>query len=112
MLTPMNQVDSVFAALSDRTRRGILECVREKPRSVSDIAGRFSVTRPAVSQHLRILQDAGLVRSQRSGRENYYGLEMSGLVVAREYIEGFWADVLAAFQAAAVQEADLRRRKR
>jgi DNA-binding transcriptional ArsR family regulator len=107
----MNQVDSVFAALSDRTRRGILECVREKPRSVSDIARRFSVTRPAVSQHLRILQDAGLVRSQRSGRENYYGLELRGLAAARKYIEGFWEDVLTAFQAAAVQEADLRRRK-
>jgi DNA-binding transcriptional ArsR family regulator len=107
----MTQVDSVFAALSDRTRRGILECVRKQPRSVSDIAGRFSVTRPAVSQHLRILQDAGLVRSQRRGRENYYGLELRGLVAAREYIEGFWKDVLTAFQAAAVQEADLRRRK-
>jgi DNA-binding transcriptional ArsR family regulator len=107
----MTQVDTVFAALSDRTRRGILECVREKPRSVSDIARRFNVTRPAVSQHLRILLEAGLVRSQRSGRENYYGLEFRGLAAAREYIEGFWDDVLTAFQAAAVQEADLRRRK-
>lgn len=107
----MNAVDSVFAALSDPTRRGILERVRKTPLSVSEIARHFSVTRPAVSQHLRILQDAGLVRSQRSGRENYYGLELRGLVTARDYLEGFWGDVLNAFQAAAVAEAEQRRRR-
>ena len=107
----MDSVGPIFLALSDPTRRAILERVRVKPMSVSDIASNFSVTRPAVSQHLRMLRDAGLVKSERSGRENYYGIELRGLLAARSYLEGFWEDVLSAFQAAALAEARQRRRK-
>src|SRR5262245_53530658 len=109
MLTLMTDVGTVLVALADPTRRAILERVRERPRSVNDIAKSVPVTRSAVSQHLRVLHDAGLLRSQRRGRENFYGLELRGLVALRTYLEGFWADVLGAFQAAAVAEAKANR---
>lgn len=97
-------VGSVLAALADPTRRAILESVRSGPRSVSDIAGDFAVSRPAVSQHLRVLEDAALLRSHRSGRHNFYSLDLRGLTQLRSYVEGYWEDVLGAFQAAAVRE--------
>ena len=95
-------------ALADPTRRAILESVRHGPRSVSDIAGRFDVSRPAVSQHLRVLGKARLVRPHRSGRNNFYGLDMHGLTLLRGYVESFWDDVLGSFQAAAVLESKKR----
>ncbi len=101
-------VGPVLSALADPTRRAILESVRAGPRAVSDIASEFDVTRPAVSQHLRVLEEAGLVRSHRSGRQNFYGLDLRGLTLLRTYVEGFWDDVLGAFQAAAIQEAKKR----
>jgi DNA-binding transcriptional ArsR family regulator len=107
----MDSIGFVFLALSDPTRRSILERIRDRPRSVGDIASKFSISRPAVSQHLRVLQDAGLVRSHRAGRQNYYGLELKGLLAARAYIEGYWDDVLGAFQAAAIAEAEKLRRR-
>lgn len=99
------EVGKVLAAIADPTRRAILESVRHGPRTVGDIAADFDVSRPAVSQHLRVLVDAQLVRSQRSGRNNFYGLDLRGLTLLRSYIEGFWDDVLTAFQAAAVAES-------
>ena len=94
---------TVLAALADPTRRAILASVRGGPRSVSDIAGEFAVSRPAVSQHLRVLEDAALLRSHRSGRQNFYGIDLRGLTLLRTYVEGFWDDVLGAFQAAAIE---------
>ena len=99
------QIDSVFLALADPTRRAIFEAVRRGPRTVGDIAGSFDVSRPAVSQHLKVLEAARLVRSHRSGRNNFYGLDMHGLTMLRSYVESFWDDVLGAFQAAAVKES-------
>ena len=107
----MSDVGAVLVALADPTRRAILERVRERPRSVNDIAKTVTVTRSAVSQHLRVLQDAGLLRSQRRGRENFYGLELRGLVALRSYVESFWTDVLGAFQAAAVADAKAQKGK-
>lgn len=78
---------------------------------MSDIAADFDVSRPAVSQHLRVLLDARLLRCQRSGRENFYALDLGGLVALRSYVEGFWEGVLGAFQAAAVEESKKRARK-
>ena len=105
----MSDVGSVLVALADPTRRAILERVRERPRSVTEIASTVTVTRSAVSQHLRVLQDAGLLGSHRRGRQNFYGLDLRGFVVLRSYIESFWTDVLGAFQAAAVTEAKARK---
>lgn len=98
-------VGPVLAALADPTRRAILESIRGGPRSVADIASDFDVSRPAVSQHLRVLEDAGLLLRQRSGRQNFYGLDLRGLVALRTYVEGFWDDVLGRFQAAAIAES-------
>lgn len=102
----------VLAALADPTRRAILESVRGRPRSVVDIAGDFSVSRPAVSQHLRVLQDAGLLRSQRSGRQNFYSVDLRGLTALRSYVESFWDSVLGAFAIAAFKESGRQARKR
>ena len=104
-------VGTVLTALADPTRRGILASVRGGPRSVTDIAGDFAVSRPAISQHLRVLEQAQLLRSHRSGRQNFYGLDLRGLTLLRTYVEGFWGDVLGAFQAAAIEESRRSARK-
>lgn len=95
--------------MADPTRRQILEAVRRGPRSVSDIAADFQVSRPAVSQHLRVLAEAQLVRQQKSGRNHFYTLDMAGLTALRDYLDGFWNDVLQSFQNAAIAEAAKKR---
>ena len=92
------EVGPVLVALADPTRRRILEAVRHGPRSVSDIASDFHVSRPAVSQHLRVLAEARLVRQEKSGRNHFYTLDMAGLTLLRDYLDGFWSDVLRSFQ--------------
>ena len=91
-------------ALGDPTRRTVFERLREGPRSVGDLARGLPVSRPAVSQHLRVLKDAGLVRERREGTRNYYSVNGDGLADLREYFEGFWDETLAAFKAAAERE--------
>jgi DNA-binding transcriptional ArsR family regulator len=95
-----------LAALADPTRRSVFETLREGPRSVGDLARGLPVSRPAVSQHLRVLKDAGLVRERREGTRNYYSVDGDGLANVREYFEAFWDEALAAFKAAAEQEGD------
>lgn len=87
-----------------------MERLRDAPRSVSEIAEQFDISRPAVSQHLRVLEDAGLLRSQRSGRQNFYGVDMTGIGILRQYVASFWDDVLGAFHAAALDASARRRR--
>jgi DNA-binding transcriptional ArsR family regulator len=107
------EVAQVLEALADPTRRAIVEAVRYRPRAVNDIASEFPVSRPAISQHLRVLEQARLLRSQRSGRQKFYGVDLHGLTLLRNYLEGFWEDVLGAFKAAAETEsAKVGRRKR
>jgi DNA-binding transcriptional ArsR family regulator len=114
-VTSVNDVGSVLIALADPTRRAILQSLRAGPRAVAEIALNFNVSRPAVSQHLKVLQEAGLLRSHRAGRQNFYALDLAGMSILRSYVEGFWGDVLGAFQAAAIAEAQVgsrgRRRK-
>jgi len=105
------EVGQVLSAMADPTRRAILESVQKGPRSVGDIAQDFRVSRPAISQHLRTLAEAGLVRQHRSGRNNFYTLDITGLTVLRNYLEGFWADVLIAFQNAAIAESNKKKGK-
>jgi DNA-binding transcriptional ArsR family regulator len=105
------EVGTVFVALADPTRRAIFESLRKRPRAVGDIAADFEVSRPAVSQHLKVLLDARLLRRERSGRENYYALDLRGFISLREYVEGFWDGVLGAFQAAAVRESKKKPRR-
>jgi DNA-binding transcriptional ArsR family regulator len=93
-------------ALGDGTRRLILERLRLGPRAVGELAAELPVSRPAVSQHLRVLKEAGLVRERRNGTRRLYRVDTDGLAEVRDYLESFWTDVLAAFEAAAEAEAE------
>ena len=92
-------------ALGDGTRRLILERLRLGPRPVGELAAELPVSRPAVSQHLRVLKEAGLVTERRNGTRRLYRVDTDGLAEVRDYLESFWTDVLAAFEAAAEAEA-------
>jgi DNA-binding transcriptional ArsR family regulator len=101
----MDTVGPVLAALADPTRRAIVQGLRVRPRNVGEIARDFDVSRAAVSQHLKVLQDAGLLRRHRNGRQNFYALDLKGITILRNYVESFWDGVLGAFQMAAIQQA-------
>jgi DNA-binding transcriptional ArsR family regulator len=94
-----------IAALADPTRRVVFERLRGGPRPVVEIARGLPVSRPAVSQHLRVLKDAGLVRERREGTRNFYSVNGDGLIDLREYFEEFWDEALAAFKEAAEKGA-------
>jgi len=94
----------VLDALGDPTRRAVLELLRGGPRAVVDIATEVPVSRPAVSQHLRVLKGAGLVTERRDGARHLYRIDPEGLAVLRTYLESFWTDALAAFKEVADQE--------
>ena len=96
-------------ALGDPTRRSVLEQLREGPRAVGEIAAQLPVSRPAVSQHLRVLKEAGLVTDRQDGTRRLYRVDPDGLAGLREYLDGFWEEALASFKAAA--EAEERRKK-
>jgi DNA-binding transcriptional ArsR family regulator len=95
-----------MAALADPTRRTVFERLRNGPRPVVEIARDLPVSRPAVSQHLRVLKDAGLVRERRQGTRNFYSVNGEALAELREYFEEFWDEALAAFKEAADKGAD------
>lgn len=88
-------------ALGDPTRRHVFELLRSGPRSVGELAGDLPVSRPAVSQHLRVLEEAGLVTHRRQGTRNLYELDSAGVRVLRDWIDGFWSEALTRFKAAA-----------
>ena len=92
-------------ALGDSTRRAVFESLRRGPRSVGDIAARMPVSRPAVSQHLKVLKDAGLVIERPEGTRRLYAIDPGGLTEVRAYLETFWTHALARFAAAAAHEA-------
>ena len=100
-----NQYDG-FAALADPTRRRIFERIARRPVSVGAIAEEMPVSRPAVSQHLKILQHAGLVTHDRDGTRRLYRLNPHGIDAMRAYLDRFWDRALAAFKAAAEKEMD------
>lgn len=88
-------------ALGDRTRRHVFELLRSGPRSVGELADGLPVSRPAVSQHLRVLAEAGLVTHRRQGTRNVYELDAAGVRLLREWVDGFWSEALTRFKAAA-----------
>jgi DNA-binding transcriptional ArsR family regulator len=94
---------ATFTALADPTRRAIFERVAAKPASVSELAHGLPVSRPAVSQHLRVLKDARLVRDTPVGTKRIYEIDPAGLAEIRRYFEQFWTTSLSAFRAAAEQ---------
>jgi DNA-binding transcriptional ArsR family regulator len=91
-------------ALGDGTRRTIFELVAERPRSVGELADDLPVSRPAVSQHLRVLGRAGLVTHRQQGTRRYYSADPDGLAELRAYIERFWKQALSSFKALAEEE--------
>jgi DNA-binding transcriptional ArsR family regulator len=93
-------------ALADPTRRTVFERLKLGPRPVVEIARGLPVSRPAVSQHLRVLKEAGLVRERREGTRNYYSVDGDALVELREYFEDFWEEALAAFKEQAEKGAE------
>jgi len=98
-------VDAI-AALGDSTRRAIFECVTRGPKSVGEIAAEFSVSRPAVSQHLRVLKEAGLVTDTADGTRRIYQVRQQGIQAIHGYLDQMWNQAIAAFQAQALRVAD------
>ena len=94
------QIDPI-GALGDPTRRTIFERLAERPRSVGDLARDLPVSRPAVSQHLKVLKDAGLVVDQPVGNRRIYQIDPNGVAELRAYFDRFWNRALASFKAAA-----------
>ena len=88
----------IFTALADDTRRSIFEDLRETPRSVSELAAEQTVSRPAVSQHLKVLQECGLVKVKPVGTRRLYSIDTDGLAMLRDYLDSYWSDVLDAYQ--------------
>lgn len=88
---------AILQALGDETRRQVFEQLRHGPVAVGEIARRLPVSRPAVSKHLRVLADAGLVRYQSAGTSNLYQVDERGLAEMRTWLEGFWDEALIGF---------------
>ncbi len=86
-------------ALGDPTRRAIFERLGERPSAVVDLARGLPVSRPAVSQHLKVLKEAGLVRDAQAGARRIYSLDPEGLAGLRDYLDRFWNTALSSFKA-------------
>ena len=87
-----------LAALADPTRRTIFERVAERPRAVGELAGELPVSRPAVSQHLKVLKDAGLVADEAAGTRRIYRLNEAGVAALRDQLDTFWNRALSGYQ--------------
>lgn len=94
---------TVLTALADPTRRAIFERVAGRPAAVGELARQLPVSRPAVSQHLRVLKEARLVRDHADGTRRVYSLDQAGLRAVRTYFEKFWQTSLASFRDAATR---------
>ena len=97
---------NALAALSDPTRRQVFERLKHGGRAVGDIAKGLPVSRPAVSQHLKVLKEAGLVREERDGTRRIYEIDPQGLGQLRRWLDEFWDGALEAFRAEAEKEGD------
>ena len=103
--------ERALAALADPTRRAVLERLRSGPRSVKTIAQGMPVSRPAVSQHLKVLKEAGLVADRPEGNRRVYYVDPDGLGALRGWLDQFWDAALAAFQAEVERNASEQREK-
>src|ERR1700760_4323334 len=88
-----------FAALADPTRREVFERLADGPQAVGELAERLPVSRPAISQHLKVLKEAGLVSDRPDGARRVYSIDPQGLGGLRAWLDQFWGEALAAFQA-------------
>ncbi|MGH8430914.1 MAG: ArsR/SmtB family transcription factor [Solimonas sp.] len=108
----MANVERALDALGDPTRRGVLKRLRNGSRSVGEIAEGMDVSRPAVSQHLKVLKEAGLVVARAEGTRRLYAVDTRGIEALRNWLDGFWDETLAAFKNAAEREAARERKAR
>ena len=92
-----------LTALGDPTRRAIFERLADRPRAVGELAGELPVSRPAVSQHLKVLKAAGLVLDRPAGTRRIYQLDPDGVAALRAYLDQFWSKALAAYKEAVEQ---------
>jgi len=106
----MISAERVLDALGDPTRRLVLKRLRNSTRSVREIAEGMDVSRPAVSQHLKVLKAAGLVIVHAEGTRRLYELDTRGIEALRRWLDGFWDEALVAFRAAAEREAVKKRK--
>ena len=88
----------MWTALGDPTRRAIFERLVERPRAVGELARELPVSRPAVSQHLRVLKDAGLVLDRQAGKQRIYQVDQEGLAALRAELDKFWNQTLVAYK--------------
>ena len=91
-------------ALGSPIRRDILKELRRSPMPVNELADRFDITRPAISRHLRVLQDAGLVELSERGTQNFYSVRVQGFRVVREFLDSFWDTALTQLEALAARK--------
>ena len=96
---------AALTALGDPTRRAIFECLARGPKAVGQLAGELPVSRPAVSQHLRVLKEAGLVADRAAGTRRIYRIRPQGVRAIHAYLDQMWGQALASFQEAAVAAA-------
>ena len=111
-MSTMIQVEDALDALGDSTRRAVFKRLRKGNRSVREIADGMEVSRPAVSQHLKVLKTAGLVMVRTEGTRRLYGVDMHGLEALRTWLDGFWDETLMAFKQEAEREAAKERKVR
>ena len=97
----MTNHETALTALADPTRRAIFERLASSPRAVGELARDLPVSRPAVSQHLKVLKSAGLVTEQAAGTRHIYSVDLAGVAAVRNYFEHFWQQSLRRFQIAA-----------
>ena len=102
----MTTYQNGFSALADPTRREIFERLARRPRPVGELAEELPVSRPAVSQHLRVLSDAGLVIATKDGSRRLYRVDPNAVAGMRAYLDRFWGDALAAFEKSARAQED------
>ena len=98
--------EAALLALGDPTRLAIVERLTDRPSAVVDLARELPISRPAVSQHLRVLKDAGLVIDQAVGNRRVYRVDPDGLAGVRDQLERFWTKALAAYRATVEQESE------
>jgi DNA-binding transcriptional ArsR family regulator len=100
----MTNHEDALAALADPTRRAIFERLAKAPSAVGELARELPVSRPAVSQHLKVLKEARLVNDRAEGTRRVYAVDQAGLVAVRQYFEQFWQQSLDAFREAASKQ--------
>ena len=105
----MSTYGEAINALGDATRRSIFERVAQRPMAVGELASDLPVSRPAVSQHLRVLKAAGLVTERPDGTRRVYRVDPRGVIALREYFDAFWDQALAEFKDEAEQTERSRR---